>query len=125
MTLLPEGFRRIWDDRDGPVVLATVGEDCVPNIIYANCVNIFGDDRLVVADNKFDKTRANLLKGGKGSILFRSKDGTAYQIKGSLEYHTEGEIFDDMKTWNPPGYPGRAAAVLRVEEMYSGAKKLC
>jgi len=29
-----------------------------------------------------------------------------------------------MKSWNPEKHPGHAAAVLRVEEAFSGAKKL-
>ena len=125
MRALPDSVLQAWEDRDGPVILATVSSDGVPNIIYATCVAAFGDDRLVVADNYFDKTRRNLLAGGKGSLLFRCKKGKAYQVKGTLEYHTDGEVFKHMKTWNPPKHPGHAAAALRVEEIYSGAEKLC
>ena len=125
MKALPQDVRQAWEDRDGPVILATVSPDGIPNIIYATCVGAFGDDRLVVADNYFDKTRQNLLAGGKGSLLFRCKKGKAYQVKGTLEYHRDGEVFDHMKTWNPPQHPGHAAAALLVEEVYSGAEKLC
>ena len=125
MVSLPESARQAWEDRDGPVILATVSPDGIPNIIYATCVGLLGNDRLVVADNYFDKTRKNLLAGGKGSLLFRSKAGKAFQVKGPLEYHTEGEVFQYMKTWNSPKHPGHAAAALRIEEVYSGAEKLC
>jgi len=125
MPALPDSVRQAWEDRNGPVVLATVDAEGLPNIIYAGCVGLFGDDRMVVADNYFDKTRKNLLNGGKGSLLFITKGGKAYQIKGELEYHTEGEIFDDMKTWNPAKHPGHGAAVVKVEQVYSGAEKIC
>ena len=125
MSALPQNVRKAWDNRDGPVILATVNKDCVPNIIYVTCVGIFGDDRLVVADNFFNKTRQNLLQGCKGAMLFCTKDGKAYQAKGTMEYHKEGKIFEQMKTWNPAQHPGHAAAVLKVEEVYSGAEKLC
>ena len=125
MTTLPNAVREAWEDRDGPVILATVSPDGIPNTIYATCVGAFGDDRLVVADNYFDKTRQNLLAGGKGSLLFRCKKGKAYQVKGTLEYHKDGEVFDHMKTWNPEKHPGHAAAAVRIEEVYSGAEKLC
>lgn len=126
MVSLPENVRQAWEDREGPVILATVDDAGVPNIIYATCVSTFGDDRLVIADNYFDKTRKNILKGGKnGSILFMTKDGEAYQIKGTLEYHTEDEIYDHMKTWNPAKHPGHAAAALLIEKVFSGAKQLC
>jgi uncharacterized protein len=125
MAALSKQTREAWENRDGPAVFATVGEGGEPNIIYVTCVGAFGDDRLVVADNYFDKTRRNLKHGSKGALLFRTKDGKAYQVKGRLEYHTSGPVFDHMKTWNPKEHPGHAAAVLRVEEVYSGAEKVC
>ncbi|MCK4788891.1 MAG: pyridoxamine 5'-phosphate oxidase family protein [Desulfobacteraceae bacterium] len=124
MAALPEVVRNAWEDRDGPVVLATIDDTGTPNIIYATCVSMFGTDKLVVADNFFNKTRANILAGSKGSFLFITKDGKAYQVKGSFEYHKEGKIFDDMKKWNPKQHPGHAAAVLNVEQVYSGAEQL-
>ena len=124
MSKLPADVLQAWDDRDGPVILATVNGDGIPNIIYATCVSAFNDEQLVVADNYFDKTRKNLLAGSKGAILFMTKSGKAYQVKGSPEYHTEGPVFDDMKTWNPKQHPGNAAAALNVEEVYSGAERL-
>jgi uncharacterized protein len=123
MASLTQDVLAAWEDRDGPQVLATVDASGKPNIIYVGCVSLFGDDKVVVADNYFDKTRANLKAGSAGSVLFITKEGKAIQLKGPLEYHTEGEIFDDMKKWNTK-HPGHAAAVLCVEEVYSGAEKL-
>lgn len=120
---LPDTVRQAWDNREGPVVFATVAPDGTPNIIYATCVAAFGNDRLVVADNYFDKTRHNLKAGSPGAILFMA-DGKAYQVKGSMEYHTDGELFDHMKSWNPEKHPGHAAAALVVEAVYSGSTKL-
>lgn len=125
MPALPDEASAAWDDHQGPVVLATVSSDGVPNIIYVTCVARFGDDRLVVADNYFDKTRTNIQQGGpNGCLLFITEAGKAYQVKGPLEYHTEGEVYDDMKKWNSDKHPGHAAAAIRVEEVYCGAKKL-
>ena len=124
MAGMPQTVLQAWKDRKGPAILATVSPEGVPNIIYVSCVGSFGDDRLVVADNYFDKTKKNLVPGSPGAVLFQSNDGKAYQVKGTLEYHTEGEIFDDMKTWNPPQHPGRGAAAILVTEAYSGAEKL-
>jgi len=124
MAVLPEAVRQAWDARKGPVVLVTMDKNGVPNAIYASCVSTFKGDTLVVADNYFCKTRENLLAGTRGAILFITEDGKAYQAKGPVEYHTEGEVFDEMKKWNPTQHPGHAAAALRVEEVYSGADKL-
>ena len=115
---------KAWDDRDGPIILTTVNEQGIPNSIYATCVSKFKDIAIVVADNFFDKTRKNILSGCKGAILFITNEDIAYQIKGSIKYYKEGEIFEDMKKWNPVEDQGHAAAVIEVEEVYTGADKL-
>lgn len=125
MSKLPKSVIEAWDDREGPIVLTTVDGDGLPNAIYATCVSKFSDEKLVVADNFFNKTRANIDAGCKASILFMTKEGKAYQVKGSICRETSGEIFDDMKkTWLNEKMPGVAAAVLSVEEVYSGSEKL-
>jgi predicted pyridoxine 5'-phosphate oxidase superfamily flavin-nucleotide-binding protein len=124
MAVLPEKASKAWEEREGPIILSTVNGDGVPNAIYATCVSKFSDDTIVVANNYFSKTLENIHAGSKGSILFITKERISYQVKGSIEYHTDGPIFDDMKKWNPEKYPGNAAAALKVEEVYSGAEKL-
>jgi predicted pyridoxine 5'-phosphate oxidase superfamily flavin-nucleotide-binding protein len=124
MAKLPEKVSNAWEDREGPIILATVNGDGIPNAIYATCVSKFSEDTIVVANNYFSKTLENILAGSKGSILFITKEGKSFQIKGSIEYLKEGRIFDDMKKWNPKKHPGHAAAALKVEEVYSGAEKL-
>ncbi len=121
---LPNELKKAWDDREGPVILATVDPAGKPNAIYATCVGLHGDERIVVADNYFAKTRKNILDGSHGAILFLTKDKKAYQFKGKLEYHRNGPVFDGMKKWNPEKHPGHAAAALVVEEAYSGATQL-
>jgi predicted pyridoxine 5'-phosphate oxidase superfamily flavin-nucleotide-binding protein len=125
MKNLAREVREAWENRDGAVVLGTVNESGTPNIIYATCVGLYKDGRIVVADNYFEKTRKNIQAGSKGSILFITKEKKAYQVKGSIEYHTEGKIFDFMKSWNPEEHPGHAAASLVPEAVFSGSKKIC
>lgn len=121
---LPKVVIEAWEQREGPVVLTTVDAKGVPNAIYASCVSKYDETRLVVADNYFSKTRANLQAGSPGSILFITTEGKAYQVKGRMEYLTRGPVFDDMKSWNPAKHPGVAAACLVVEEIYTGAERL-
>ncbi len=124
MPNLTETLRAAWENRHGPVILATVGADGMPNAIYATCVGAYGEDRLVVADNYFDKTRRNIQGGSKGTILFMTKDNQAFQVKGAIEYHTAGPVFDAMKVWNPAKHPRHAAAALMGEEAYNRATRL-
>jgi hypothetical protein len=124
MPNLPDVVRKAWDHREGPIILATVDGRGTPNAIYAGAVAKYSDSILVVADNYLDKTRRNILNGCRGAMLFMTADKKAYQVKGRLERHTSGPIFDDMKKWNPPKHPGHAAIALTVEEAYQGATKL-
>jgi len=124
MTALPEVVSRAWENREGPAVLITVDTEGNPNAIYTTCNSKYSDDTFVIADNYFNKTKTNILAGSKATFLFITKTGKSYQIKGKIEYHTEGEVFDDMKKWNPIRLPGHAAAVLTIEHIFSGAEKL-
>ena len=124
MSNLPKKVSTAWDTRKGPVILTTVDKSGEPNAIYATCVSKFDEETLVVANNYFSKTLNNIEEGSRGSLLFITDEGKAYQVKGAIEYHTEGALFDDMKSWNPTKHPGHAATALKVEEVYAGAEKL-
>jgi len=124
MPNLPESVSKAWDNRKGPAIFSTVDQQGVPNAIYASCVGKYDESTIVVADNYFDKTRKNILAGSKGSVLFMTNGGKTFQIKGTIEYHQEGPVFEDMKRWNPKIRPGHAAAALKVKEVYTGAEKL-
>ncbi len=113
-----------WDTHEGPPVLSTVDADGWPNAVYVSGLREWGDDTLVIADNYLDKTRANILAGSKGALVFITPERKSYQIKGSFTYHTSGPVFAFMKSWNPAQHPGHAAAALHVERVYCGGEQL-
>lgn len=124
MAKIPDDIVKAWNSKKGPIIFTTTGEDGAPNSIYATCVSIFGDNMILIADNYFDKTRKNIMNGCKGSVLFMDESEKAFQIKGFISYHTKGEIFNNMKSWNPKEHPGHAVAALAVERIYSGAEQI-
>ncbi len=124
MKKLPELVNKAWDNRQDAVIFSTVSADGSPNAIYATSVSKHNENCIVVANNYFKKTIENIRSGSTGSILFITKDDTSYQIKGKIEYLTEGEIFDEMKKWNPARLPGHGVAVIAIEEVYAGAERL-
>jgi predicted pyridoxine 5'-phosphate oxidase superfamily flavin-nucleotide-binding protein len=124
MKALPESVRTAWANREGPVVLATVDTTGIPNAIYASSVREYGDDTVVIADNYFKKTRANILAGSRGALVFITKERKSYQLKGPFEYLTSTPIFDGMKQWNPTKHPGVAAAALKIEHVFCGGEQL-
>ena len=124
MAQLPTVVSEAWKKRQGPIVLTTVDASGTPNAIYATCVSKYDESTLVVADNFFNKTRANIQAGSQGSLLFITDEGKSFQVKGRFEYLTSGAVFDDMKTWLNPKLPGHAAAALVIESVYSGGEQL-
>jgi uncharacterized protein len=125
VSILPEIVSEALDNREGPAVFTTVSEEGIPNSVYVGLVHKLNRGKLVVADNYFHKTRENILSGSKGSLLFITKEGKAFQVKGTVVRETRGEVFDDMKNnWLDAKYPGHAAVVLNVEEVFSGAEQL-
>lgn len=124
MANIPDLVATAWEQREGPAVLATVSADAEPNIIYATCVARYGSDRFVVANNYFSKTMDNIHAGSRAALLFITSDRKSFQLKGTLEYHTEGPLFDDMKSWNPEQHPGHGAAAIVIDQAYAGAERL-
>jgi uncharacterized protein len=119
-----ERIFQAWEHRDGPAVLATVDPDGSPNIIYVSFIKRYGDDKFAVADTYFHKTRDNVQRGGRAALLFITRDGVSYQVKGDMEYHTAGLIFEDIrKTWILPDEPV-AALVLTIRHAYRQSEKL-
>jgi hypothetical protein len=124
MVVIPEQVVEDWHKREDPAVLTTVNSEGSPNTIYVGAVRLLAEDRFVIADSAFCKTRENILAGSPASFLFISKEGAAYQVKGRFEYYTEGKVFDSVLEWADPQYEVIGATVVVVEEVYKGAEKL-
>lgn len=125
MTNQMDILSKAWEEREGPAVLATVDASGNPNIVYVGEIHYDVRAGFIVADNYFHKTRANIKSGTRGAILFLTKSRKSFQVKGSVSYHTDGPLFESMRSRHDPKHPGVAAAILKVEEAYSGAERLC
>lgn len=117
-------LKEAWDLREGPAVFTTADKNGLPNSVYVLGMKLLEDGRIAVMDNYFHKTRENIKNGSKGSFLFLARPRKPYQAKGTIEYLTSGPVYEDLKASIPDKFPRVAAAVLKVEELYSGAEKL-
>lgn len=122
-TLTPEAHDA-WEAREKRMVFATVDGAGVPNAIWILCARLVDGDKFVIANNAMHKTLDNIQNGGKASLLYIAPEREAYQVKGTVEHHTDGPVFDDMKRWLNPSYPGRSAVLLNIEEVYYGADRV-
>ena len=124
MATLPQAFLDAWNQREPRMIFTTVDTNGDPNAVWVLCVKKLDNQRILIANNFFYKTLENILAGSSGSLLFIAPEREAYQIKGSLEYHTEGPIYDDMKAWLDPKFAGLGAVVLNIDAIYYGAEKV-
>ena len=124
MENLPKTVLEAWENREPAVVFTTVNAEGIPNSIYATCVGLYQECDIVIANNYFVKTFENSQQGSKATVLLITKEGKAFQVKGVVEYHTEGNYYSFMKSWNPSKHPGHGAAVLKATEVYSGKERL-
>tara|TARA_R110002096_G_scaffold244612_4_gene436794 strand:+ start:779 stop:1156 length:378 start_codon:yes stop_codon:yes gene_type:complete len=124
MNTLPEAFLDAWEKREPRMILTTVNSSGEPNAVWVLCVNKLDNNRILIANNFFSKTLENILAGSQGSLLMIAPEREAYQIKGSLEYHTDGPVYTDMKDWLDPKFAGVGAVILNIESIYYGAEKI-
>lgn len=124
MSTLPQAFLDAWNNKEPRMIFTTVNLKGEPNSVWVLCVKMLDERRIVIANNFFHKTLDNIKSQSRGSLLMIAPEREAYQIKGNLEYHTEGEIYQDMKAWLDPKFAGIGAVVLNIESIYYGAEKV-
>jgi len=123
MAHLPENVKTDLASLKAPVVFSTVDAAGMPNSVYCMLSKVT-DDTVIICDNYFAKTRANIASGSAGTVLFLTPEMKAYQIKGSLEYLTSGPLYEEIRDSVDPKHPRVAAVVLHVQTVYSGAEQL-
>lgn len=99
--LLKEGM---WD-------LATCA-DGEPNVVPVAFKDVTDDGKLVVGD-VFLETTLNNIKANDGKIaisVYDAQNLEGYQIKGTAQYVTEGEVVDTFKAMVEDMFKGAATA---------------
>lgn len=110
-------------EKQNPVPVATASADGVPNVALVGLLKILDDETILLADNFFNKTEANIKENPKiALVVYDNQSKKAYQMKGSLEILTSGTIYDDMVEWvhsRNANLPAKAAVVMHVEEVFN------
>lgn len=83
-----------------------------PNVVPVAFKFVTDDDKLAVGDVFLDTTLKNIKSdGGKIAIsVYNAATLEGYQIKGTAEYVTEGDIVDTFKTMVEKMFNGAATA---------------
>ena len=78
--------------------LSTASKDGLPNVVPIGAVKFLDDETLLISDQFFNKTLANLQENPKIALAWwGEKEG--YQVKADITIHTEGEIFRQNVEW--------------------------
>ena len=95
MAQMPQRVQRLFDDVS-TAVLATSTPDGKPNAAIAAFKTVLDDETVYISDQMFWRTKENVQANPNVAIIFHSIKG-AFQIHGTAEYVTEGEVFEAQK----------------------------
>ncbi|MBS0012777.1 MAG: pyridoxamine 5'-phosphate oxidase family protein [Desulfobacterales bacterium] len=106
-------------------VLATATADGTPNAVPVGAKKILDDETILISDQFFNKTVANLKANPKVAVSFwEGHEG--YQIKGSVTIETSGQRFEETAKWieelgNKAGAPlkSKGAVIIQIDEIYA------
>ena len=127
MAKLPKEVKTAIDKAKN-VCLATTDSNSIANVIYVSYLKYLDDETIMIADNKFGKTRENIKNNPKLAFVVLDTDSKkAYQVKGTVKCYSEGDQYQAVVDWvhikHPDTLP-KAALYLQVEEVYCGIDKI-
>ena len=105
-------------------VLATATPDGTPNAVPVGAKKIIDNQTILISDQFFNKTLANLKANPRASVTFwEGREG--YQLKGSITIETSGPRYEETAKWieelgNKAGHPlkSKGVVIIQIEEIY-------
>jgi len=78
--------------------LSTAAKDGTPNVVPIGAFKFLDDETLLISDQYFGKTLANLKENPKIALAWWGEKG-GFQIKADITIHTDDEIFRQDVEW--------------------------
>jgi len=100
---------------------ATAAKDRTPNVVPIAAFKVLDDATLLISDQFFNKTLANMKENPKASLSWWGDKG-GFQIKGTVTIHTDGGIFRQNVAWMKelrPSLMPKGAVVLKITDVYT------
>ncbi|MFZ2631990.1 MAG: pyridoxamine 5'-phosphate oxidase family protein [Desulfosalsimonadaceae bacterium] len=105
-------------------ILATATADGTPNAVPFGAKKIIDSETILISDQFFNKTYANLKANPKVAVSFwEGYEG--YQLKGTITIETSGQRYEETAAWiedmgNKAGMPlkSKGAVILNIEEIF-------
>ncbi|RPH86928.1 MAG: flavin-nucleotide-binding protein [Deltaproteobacteria bacterium] len=123
MAKMTERMKELFE-KVGTAVLATSTMDGRPNVVPVGAKKIIDDETVLISDQFFNKTLANMKSNPKASVTYW-EEHEGYQLKGSVTIETSGKRFEETARWIEDlgakvGFPlkSKGAVILKIEEIY-------
>ncbi|MCU0614694.1 MAG: pyridoxamine 5'-phosphate oxidase family protein [Desulfobacterales bacterium] len=105
-------------------ILATATGDGTPNAVPFGAKKIIDSETILISDQFFNKTLANLKANPKIAVSFwEGYEG--YQLKGTITIETSGKRYEETAAWiedmgNKVGMPlkSKGAVILKIDEIF-------
>ena len=105
-------------------ILATATADGAPNAVPVGAKKIIDSETILISDQFFNKTLANLKANPKVAVTFwEGREG--YQLKGTVTIETSGKRYEETAAWieekgNKIGFPlqSKGAVILKIDEIF-------
>ncbi|WP_292426168.1 pyridoxamine 5'-phosphate oxidase family protein [Methanoregula sp.] len=102
------------------VYFATASKKGVPNAVPIGAFKLLDDETMLISDQYFNKTLANLKENPQAAVSFWGEKG-GFQIKGTVTIHTGDKIFNDDVAWVKelkPNLVPKSAIVLKISGVF-------
>jgi predicted pyridoxine 5'-phosphate oxidase superfamily flavin-nucleotide-binding protein len=100
---------------------ATSAKDRTPNVVPVAAFKVLDDATLLISDQFFNKTLANMKENPQAAISWWG-DKAGFQIKGTVTIHTDGEIWQQNVAWMKelrPSLKPKGAVVMKITGVYA------
>ena len=126
MAKMTERMKELFE-KVNTVAVATSTSDGTPNVVPVGAKKIIDDETVLISDQFFNKTVANMKSNPRVSVTFwEGHEG--YQLKGTVTIETRGKRYEETARWiedlgAKAGFPlkSKGAVILKIEEIYGVA----
>jgi hypothetical protein len=119
---IPTDIQEVMNE-DRAFVFATASKSAIPNINVIGIKQIEDDETVLLADNYFNKTLANLKVNSEAAILTKNAEKKLwYQLKGTCQYVNEGPEYEKFKEWvksKRETFPAKGMVIFKVKQIYN------
>jgi uncharacterized protein len=101
--------------------LATSAKNGMPNVVPIGAFRTLDDGTLLISDQFFSKTLANMKENPNVALSWWGEKG-GFQVKGTVTIHTDDEVFRQDVAWMKevrPNLKPKSAVVLKITDVYS------